>query len=125
MAYSFPDSVSILKESIEALGLPTYIHLSVEFDKNLPAVHLYKVGGIESGVFAQDRIVIDVYAEGRDPAYNTSEEIKKHLTSGYHSSELFGMVDSVVVESSPADLPYQSETVTKFTATFRAETRAT
>lgn len=124
MGYTFPDSISILKESIESLEYPTYMNLTVGFDQNLPGVHIYKVGGSSSSVFAQDRFIVDVYAEGRDAAYDTSEAIRQHLQAGSHFSEAYGLVDSVDMESSPADMPYASETVTKFTATFRADTRA-
>lgn len=123
--YSFPDTVSILQEVIEDhTSAKAVMWIPATLTGKVPLVHIYKVGGAQSGPLAQDRIAIDVYAEGRDTAYALADQIRQHLVGRFHYSEQYGQIDTVLLEVSPLDVPYLSDTVDLFSATYRVDTRA-
>ena len=61
-------------------------------------------------------------ASGRPAAKNLAEAVKVALVGRPHESP-GGVIDSVAVEVAASMEPFQSETVCKFTAIYRVETR--
>lgn len=121
MGYAFPDVEVALLEVLDDLGTG-YLFLQYGFEGNLPAVHVYSVGGSVVGPLREDRVEVAVYATGRDAAKGLAEQVLARLTSGPHSTSV-GLLDSVAVEVLPRSLPYASDTVNEYTATYRVATR--
>ena len=113
----FPD---VERAVVEVLGDTASLWLPVDFP--VPAIHVYSVGGREDGVLRTDRIVVDCYAPGRDGAKSASEAVRALLIPGpHHTSE--GLLDNVEAEVLPHLLPYASESVVRYTATYRVDVR--
>lgn len=122
--YTFPDSLRIIAEAVEQTSAEPMFFRPAQLSGDYPIAVIYGVGGTQSGVLSRDTIAIDVYAEGRDDAYAAAEEIRQHLAGKFHYSEEYGLVDLVLVDTSPYQVPYLHDTVTHFTATYLVDTRA-
>lgn len=78
-------------------------------------------GGSEGFVDRVDRQAIDVYAPG-ERAVDTLESIKASIC-GDGIETPSGYLDSIRTDQVPTDIPYQSDTVNKATATFLMTSR--
>ncbi|HEY1176485.1 MAG TPA: hypothetical protein VGF17_10030 [Phytomonospora sp.] len=128
MGFMFPDAraafYELVPRAVDPAPVP-YFQLVVDFADNLPAALIYRVGGEESGPFRQDRINVDVYANGSTAANRVANEIRAFLAGQSHD---FGdpaqLLDQVEVEVIPTEAPYMSDTVNVVSATYRVDTRA-
>jgi hypothetical protein len=68
-----------------------------------------------------DRVTIEVYAPGQ-AAVNTLESIAASLI-GTDIETPSGYIDSIEADVTPADVPYQSDTLNKALATFLVTSR--
>jgi len=126
MGYTFPDARAAFYELAPRASDPApvpYFQLVVDFADGLPAALIYRVGGDESGPFRQDRINVDVYANGSTAANAVANQIRAFLTGTSHDTEA-GLIDLVEVEVVPTEVPYMSDTVNQVSATYRVDTRA-
>ena len=126
MGYTFPDARAAFYELVPAATDPApvpYFQLVVDFADDLPAALIYRVGGDESGPFRQDRLNVDVYANGSTAANAVANQIRAFLTGTSHDTEA-GLIDLVEVEVVPTEVPYMSDTVNQVSATYRVDTRA-
>ena len=119
MSYEFPDTERAL---VEVLGETATLWLPADFGDNLPMRHVYSVGGRDEGVLRTDRLVVDVYAVGRSAAKAGAEEVRSILTDGPHFTTE-GLLDRITVEVGPHLLPYASERIVRYTATYRVDVR--
>lgn len=125
MGFLFPD----VREAFYVLvpraqdGLLPYYQLTIDFADNLPAALIYRVGGSESGPFREDRINVDIYANGSTAANQTAENVRAFLSDSWHDAD-GALLDSVAVEVVPTEIPYMSDTVNIVSATYRVATRA-
>jgi hypothetical protein len=78
-------------------------------------------GGVEGYVDRVDRMSIDVYAPG-ERAVDTLESIKASIC-GEDIDTPSGYLDNIKPDQVPTDIPYQSATVNKATATFLLTSR--
>jgi len=86
-----------------------------------PLALIYVTGGTRGFVDRVDRATIEVYAEGQ-AAVNTLESISASII-GEGIETPSGFIDSIAAEITPADVPYQSDTLNKATATFLVTSR--
>lgn len=119
----FPDVELALIELLEALGHGSVLHLPVDMDKKLPLIH---VTGLPSSAgpepfLREDRVQVDVYAQGRTQAKDIAEDVASRL-SGPHPTEQ-GFLDDIYPEIQPYESPFTSDSINLFTAIFRVETR--
>lgn len=126
----FPDTRSVLFDLIDGathLGQTvraTY-HLEVDGGGGLqgpfPLALIYVTGGTEGFVDRVDRATIEVYAEG-EKAVQTLESIRASIR-GENIETPSGFVDRIDPDVTPADIPYQSQTLNRATATFLVTSR--
>lgn len=127
MGYTFPDvreAFYILVPRSQDDGLIPYYQLTIDFADHLPAALIYKVGGSESGPFREDRVNVDIYANGSTAANTIAEGVRAFLASTWHDADGI-LLDQVDVEVTPTEIPYMSDTVNLVSATYRVATRAT
>lgn len=120
--FVFPDAAKCIKEALRAGGFETTLQLEPGSLDGREIVHVQDAGGTEQSVFRTDRLIIDFYATGRTAAKDLAEAVKVALVDRMHETPS-GVIDTVRVESAPSMEPHPSETVRKFTAIFRAESR--
>ena len=86
-----------------------------------PVAHIYVTGGTEGYLDRVDRVTIDVYAEG-ELAVNVLESIRASIR-GEDIETPSGYLDRIDPDVTPADIPYQSDTLNRATATFLVTSR--
>lgn len=86
-----------------------------------PVALIYTTGGTKGFVDRVDRATIEVYASGQQ-AVNTLESIMASIV-GTSIETPSGYLDGIDVDIVPADVPYQSDTLNKATATFLVTSR--
>jgi len=125
MGFVFPDAREAFYELVPRAqdGVTPYYQLTVDFADRLPAALIYRVGGEESGPFRQDRINVDVYADGSTAANAVANDLRAFLAGSSHDTDA-GLLDLVEVEVVPTEVPYMSDTVNLVSATYRVDSRA-
>ena len=125
MGYTFPNVrdafYALIPQAVD--GVTPYFQLTIDFADRLPAALIYRVGGSESGTFREDRIAVDVYANGSTAANEVAEQVRAFLADSWHEVD-GALLDSVDVEVVPTEIPYMSDTVNVVSATYRVATRA-
>ncbi|MDN4644924.1 hypothetical protein [Arthrobacter sp. PsM3] len=86
-----------------------------------PLALIYVTGGTRGFVDRVDRATIEVYAPGQQ-ALNTLESISASIV-GEAIDTPSGYVDGIAADITPADVPYQSDTLNKAVATFLVTSR--
>lgn len=126
----FPDTRSCLFELLDGsahLGaqIRAVYHLPVGEYGNLeapfPIAHVYVTGGTEGYVDRVDRATIDVYAPG-EQAVQILESVRAYIC-GEGIETPSGYLDKIEPNVTPADVPYQSDTLNRATATFLVTSR--
>jgi len=125
MGFVFPDAREAFYELVPRAqdDVTPYYQLTVDFADRLPAALIYRVGGEESGPFRQDRINVDVYADGSTAANAVANDLRAFLAGSSHDTDA-GLLDLVEVEVVPTEVPYMSDTVNLVSATYRVDSRA-
>lgn len=125
--YTFPNTRDILFEILKLYGTPAFrLEMGWDTEWDMPVHHIHSVGGTSDGPFRTDRLRIDTYAVGDDPANHEAETVRTALADRYHYAaghEELGLIDRVTVESGPAQVTYPSDTISLVSATYRATTR--
>jgi hypothetical protein len=126
----FPDTRSCLFDLIdgavhEGVTVRAVYHLPADSYGQLqgpyPIAHVYVTGGTEGFIDRVDRATIDVYAEG-EQAVNVLESIRASIR-GENIETPSGFLDRIDPDITPADIPYQSDTLNRATATFLVTSR--
>ena len=126
----FPDTRSALFDLIdgaahEGVTVRAVYHLPADAYGALqgpyPIAHVYVTGGTEGYVDRVDRATIDVYAPG-EQAVNVLESIRASIR-GENIETPSGFLDRIDPDITPADVPYQSDTLNRATATFLVTSR--
>ena len=126
----FPDTRSALFDLIdgtthEGVTVRAVYHLPGDAYGQLegpyPIVHVYVTGGSEGFVDRVDRATIDVYAPG-EQAVNILESIRASIR-GENIETPSGFLDRIDPDVTPADVPYQSDTLNRATGTFLVTSR--
>ena len=126
----FPDTRSCLFDLIDGanhLGsnVRAVYHLPADNYGKLqgpyPLAHLYVTGGTQGFVDRVDRVTVEVYAPGTR-AVETLESIRASIV-GDSIETPSGFLDRIDVETVPVDVPYQSDTLNRATATFLVTSR--
>ena len=126
----FPDTRSCLFDLIDGsthVGetVRAVYHLQVDSYGQLqgpfPVAHVYVTGGTEGYIDRVDRVTIDVYAPG-EQAVQVLESIRAFII-GEGIETPSGYLDKVEVNVTPADVPYQSDTLNRAAATFLVTSR--
>lgn len=99
------------------LPVGEYGHLEAPF----PIAHVYVTGGTEGYIDRVDRATIDVYAPG-EQAVQILESVRAYIC-GEGIETPSGYLDKIESDITPADVPYQSDTLNKATATFLVTSR--
>ena len=86
-----------------------------------PVALIYVTGGTRGVVDRVDRATIEVYAPGTQ-AVETLESIAASI-AGSDIETPSGFLDSIDQDVTPADVPYQSDTLNKAVATFFVTSR--
>jgi hypothetical protein len=86
-----------------------------------PVVLIYTGDGTEGFFDRVDRVTLECYAPGTQ-AVNTLESIKSFIC-GTDIETTRGFLDSIKPDQVPKDIPYQSDTLNKATATFLVTSR--
>lgn len=122
MSYRFPDVEVGVQELLNGDHL-AYLWLPMNFAKDLPAHHVYAVGGSEDGVLRTTRVEVATYAEGRDAAFEAAEAAREFLTAGPHHVPGVGLLDAVRVDVPPRGIPYADDRINLVSTTYRVDTR--
>jgi hypothetical protein len=130
-ALVFPDTRDALFDLIDGathLGVPVRAVYQIPANDYgaiqgpFPLALIYGAPGGKSGfVDRVDRRTIDVYAPGQQ-ALNTLESISSSIC-GEDIETPSGYLDKIEVDIVPEDVPYQSDTLNKATATFMVTSR--
>ncbi len=120
MEVTFPDSEKAVFDVVDGLDAQRYLRLTENFLDDLPAIHIYQVGGSQVGIFRADRLAVDVLAAGRDEARTLASQVNAKLTAGPHDTA-HGTLDLVEVEVAPHGVPHPS--VSAQSAVYRIHTR--
>ena len=129
-ALVFPDTRSALFDLIdgashEGVTVRAVYHLPADSYGQLqgpyPIAHVYVTGGTEGFIDRVDRATIDVYAPG-EQAVNVLESIRASIRATNIETPS-GFLDRIDPEVTPADVPYQSDTLNRATATFLVTSR--
>lgn len=125
--YVFPNTRNILFEILRLYGTPAFrLEAGWEDQWTFPVHQITSLGGDVTGPLREDRIRIDTYGPSDDDANDAAEALVAALADRYHyvdGQEQLGMIDRISVESSPAQVPYPSDTVSLVSATYRAALR--
>lgn len=126
----FPDARDCLFDLIDGathLGQPVRAVYALPADNYgalqgpFPVALIYVTGGNRGFVDRVDRATIEVYAPGT-AAVNTLESISASII-GADIETPSGHVDAIEADVTPADIPYQSDTLNKAMATFLVTSR--
>ena len=126
----FPDTRAALFDLIdgaahEGVTVRAVYHLPADAYGALqgpyPIAHVYVTGGTEGYVDRVDRATINIYAEG-ELAVNVLESIRASIR-GENIETPSGFLDRIDPDITPADVPYQSDTLNRATATFLVTSR--
>lgn len=126
----FPDTRAALFDLIdgsthEGVQVRAVYHLPADSYGTLqgpfPVAHIYVTGGTEGYIDRVDRAAIDVYAEG-EQAVNVLESIRAYIR-GVNIETPSGFLDRIDPDVTPADVPYQSDTLNRATASFLVTSR--
>jgi hypothetical protein len=126
----FPDTRSALFDLINGtvhVGSPVraVYHLSADAHGSIegpfPVAQIVVTGGTEGFYDRVDRVTVDVYAPG-EKAVQTLESIRAFIC-GDAIETPSGYLDKIEPNVTPADVPYQSDTLNKATATFLVTSR--
>ncbi|UUG69973.1 tail terminator [Arthrobacter phage Bauer] len=129
-ALVFPDTRSALFDLINGAthrgeGVRAFYHLPADAYGQLqgpfPVAHIYVTGGTEGYIDRVDRATVDVYAPG-EQAVNVLESIRASIC-GVNIETPSGFLDRIDPDVTPADVPYQSDTLNRATATFLVTSR--
>lgn len=129
-ALIFPDARDALFDLIDGathLGAPVRAVYQLPADSHgtiqgpFPIALIYTTGGTKGFVDRVDRATIEVYAPGQQ-AVNTLESISASII-GEGIETPSGYLDGIEADIVPADVPYQSDTLNKATATFLVTSR--
>ncbi|QCB97120.1 hypothetical protein E5206_09405 [Arthrobacter sp. PAMC25564] len=129
-ALIFPDAREALFDLIDGathLGEPVSAHYQLPADSYgalggpFPIALIYVTGGNRGFVDRVDRATIEVYAPGQQ-AVNTLESIAASII-GDGIETPSGFIDSIEQDVTPADVPYQSDTLNKAVGTFFVTSR--
>ena len=129
-ALVFPDSRDALFDLIEGathLGAPVKAVYQVPansygaIEGPFPLALIYVTGGNRGFVDRVDRATIEVYAPGQQ-AVSTLESISASII-GEAIDTPSGFIDDISADITPADVPYQSDTLNKAVATFLVTSR--
>jgi hypothetical protein len=126
----FPDTRDALYDLINGTShagntVRAFYHLPVDAYGALvgpfPVAHLYVTGGTEGFLDRVDRVTMEVYAPG-EQAVQALESIRA-LICGDGIETPSGYLDKVEPNVTPADIPYQSDTLNRAVATFLVTSR--
>lgn len=130
-ALVFPDARDALFDLIDGathLGEPVRAVYQLSADTTTGAVQgpypvamIYTTGGTKGFVDRVDRATIEVYAPGQQ-AVSTLESISASII-GTGIETPSGYLDGIEADIVPTDVPYQSDTLNKATATFLVTSR--
>lgn len=129
-ALLFPDTRDALFDLIDGathLGQPVRAVYQIPADSYgsiqgpFPLALIYVTGGTRGFIDRVDRATIEVYAPGQQ-AVNTLESITASII-GSDIETPSGHLDGIEQDITPADVPYQSDTINKATATFLVTSR--
>lgn len=114
------DGASHLGEPVRAVyQLPADSYGSLQGP--FPVALIYVTGGTRGFVDRVDRVTIEVYAPGTQ-AVNTLESISASII-GTDIETPSGHLDGIEADVTPADVPYQSDTINKAVASFLVTSR--
>ena len=127
MGYVYPDTREALWLIVERelfagkQGTP-YFHMTTDFEKQLPAVQIILLTGVEGFLERVDRVQVDVYAEGSDAA-DYANALHARLVGENLTVAEVGLFDRIESELVPHDVPYPSDRTNVCSITVRATTR--
>jgi len=129
-ALIFPDARDALFDLIDGathLGQPVRAVFQLPADKlgallgPFPLALIYTSGGTQGFVDQVDRATIEVYAPGQQ-AVETLKSISASIL-GTDIETPAGFIDSIEPDIKPDEVPYQSDTLNKASATFLVTAR--
>jgi hypothetical protein len=86
-----------------------------------PVAHIFPPVGTEGFIDRVERILVEVYAPGQQ-AVQALESIRASIV-GTDIETPSGFIDTITCPVVPSDVPYQSDTLNKATATFEVTSR--
>lgn len=109
------NTLDVIKELLEPVA-PTVFYVKEE--QPVPYIHLIQLPGIPTGRTWEsiDRVQVDVYSNGYDPAKDLASEAAKILNGNAKTS--FGFVDRIEAEIPFWHEAIESDTENKFTGTY-------
>jgi hypothetical protein len=87
-----------------------------------PLIRLARLGGDDNRFVAVPRVDVDVFATTESSGAPLAELVRQRLLSWPHATTA-GVIDRVVTEVAPHEVPYDDAGVRLFTATYRVSTR--
>jgi hypothetical protein len=103
-------------------GTP-YFQMTPDFADELPAVQIILLTGVEGFLDRTDRVQIDVYAEGEKAAKYAEAVKQRFVGANVTIDPELGLLDVIVAEVVPHDVPYPSDRINVSSAVYRVTTR--
>jgi len=126
MGYEYPDVREAFWQLTEEpltdanIAVTPYFHLTVDWTP--PAVQLSLLTGVEGFLERVDRMGVDFYAEG-EAAGQLADAFKVRVCGENLTVPGVGLLDVVVAETVPHDVPYPSDRINVSSAVYRVTTR--
>ena len=124
MGYAYPDAREavwrLAEQPIDGTTVERYLRLEPDFKPPTVAIHGFP--GTEGFMSRVDRIGVDFYAEG-ERALQLAAAFKERIVGTNITVEDVGLLDSIDVETAPADVPYPSDRINLASAVYRVTTR--
>lgn len=126
MGYAYPDTREAFWQLAAApltddeITAARYFQLTADWTP--PAVQIGLPVGTEGFLERVDRVSVDFYAEG-EQAGRLADAFKLRVTGENLMIDGVGLLDTVVAETVPHDVPYPSDRINVSSAVYRVTTR--
>lgn len=129
---AWPDVEVAFMALLDPLGV-TYLRRTPEWEDDLAAAadqdpdaaahHIFAIGGSGGDeIMRSQRLIVDTFARSRDAAQDAAEAVRALLIDSPHATDE-GLLDLVVCEIEPIQMPYPSDRTIQYRATYRVDTR--
>ncbi|HMG44993.1 MAG TPA: hypothetical protein VK611_26910 [Acidimicrobiales bacterium] len=121
----WPDPHVILMALLEDFTTSPVVgpRLHLDFQRDMPLIHVRKVGGTNDKITDFARMSVDVYCRTYPEASALAEGIRQRLMAYPYILPGAGRLDRCEVESSPFEVPWSDDTLRYLTATYLITTR--
>lgn len=93
-----------------------------DLENRLPLIRVHRIGGADTRIFDQPRVVVEVYAPTWAVAWPLAERCRQRLITGPVRTSA-GVIGRTTTEVGPADWPYENPDIRLVRAIYRSSLR--